>query len=319
MASSNVIGLSKPILSFFLGRTENLSVLTLVYWILRIGTAMNFMAHGLWGILGRESWNAYFLVANIGPEAARPLAFQIGLADFTAGVMILLFPLRALLLYMIIWGAWTALLRPLSGDPWWHWFERAGNYGVPLALMIMIGFGEDIKDMFSKARLPEMTENRIKVMKWTLRLTLAGFMIAHGGFAAIDGVEGKGYLVGHWASVGLPGPLMGPEAFLTITGIFEISLGILVLIRPFPPLILFIMVWKIFTELLFTTSGLPASEHHPYFNIISTVERGGMFAGPLALFVLLVYKIPGLAESVPTPLIGGLPSPLRKIVNFLGY
>ncbi len=53
-------------------------------------------------------------------------------------------------------------------------------------MMIMIGFGQDIKVMFAKASLPEMTQNRIKFMKRTLRLTKAAIMIAHGGFAAIE-------------------------------------------------------------------------------------------------------------------------------------
>lgn len=315
MASSRVIGMFKTPLPFFLGRTENFSVPTVIYWIFRIGVAMNFIAHGTWGLVGREAWLPYFEVANIGPEAAFPLMWQIGLADVTAGVMMLLLPLRSLLLYMVIWGLWTAVLRPLSGDPWWHWMERAGNYGVPLALLIFLGFGQDIKDWFSKVEMPDLTEEKIKVIKWILRLTIAAFLIAHGGFGALDG---KVYLIGHWASVGLPGPLMDPETFLFSVGVFEMALGTLVLIRPMPPILLFVMFWKIFTELLYFTSGLPLSEHPPYFNILSTIERGGMFAAPLALFVLMVYRSsPGGMETAPSSPGEGRVGGLRKIANWV--
>mgnify|MGYP002143851831 CR=1 FL=1 len=53
----------------------------------------------------------------------------VGLAAGTAeGV-------QAMLIYMAIWGLWTALLRPLSGEPFWETVERAPNYLVPFALL----------------------------------------------------------------------------------------------------------------------------------------------------------------------------------------
>ncbi len=314
MNPARVIGLSKPLLPFFLGRTENLSVPTVIYWILRIGVATNFIAHGTWGLLGRASWLPFFEVANIGPEAAYPLMFQIGIADITAGVMMLILPLRSLLLYMIIWGVWTAVLRPLSGDPWWHFTERAGNYLVPLALLIFMGLGDDIKDWFGAIKLPDLTEDRIKKIKWTLRLSIAALLIAHGGFGAIDV---KVYLIGHWASAGLPGPLMDPETFLRAIGVFEMALGTIVLIKPMRPILLFVLVWKVFTELQFVTSGLPPSVHAQWLYILSTIERGGMFAAPLALWVLMTYKLsPSGLETAPVSPGEGRISGVRKIANW---
>lgn len=38
-----------------------------------------------------------------------------------------------MLAWMLLWCLWTALLRPLSGQGWWEFLDRAGNYGVRLA------------------------------------------------------------------------------------------------------------------------------------------------------------------------------------------
>jgi hypothetical protein len=40
---------------------------------------------------------------------------------------------------MAVWGLWTALLRPLSGEPVWELIERAPNYLIPFALLYLRG------------------------------------------------------------------------------------------------------------------------------------------------------------------------------------
>src|SRR5438552_729312 len=102
-----------------------------VEWCLRIGAAMCFIGHGAFGIITKESWVPYFAVVGLPRDVAFMLMPIVGTIDIAAGVLILLSPRPVLLLYMSIWGFWTSLLRPLSGESFFETLERAGNYGVP--------------------------------------------------------------------------------------------------------------------------------------------------------------------------------------------
>ena len=48
----------------------------------------------------------------------------------------LLRPTKAALAYMTLWALWTASLLPLAGQGFPEFLERAGNYGVPFALLL---------------------------------------------------------------------------------------------------------------------------------------------------------------------------------------
>jgi len=37
-----------------------------------------------------------------------------------------------------VWGFWTALVRPLVGEPIWDFVERWANWGAPLALYLLM-------------------------------------------------------------------------------------------------------------------------------------------------------------------------------------
>ena len=293
------------------GRTEDISVASTVYWILRVSCAMNFIFHGLWGVLGKASWVKLFAVGGIGEEAAYPLMHVIGVVDIIAGMVILfaparLAPVRAVLVYIVVWGMWTALLRPLAGSAWWYFFERAANFAPPLALLLYTGLGNSIKDWFKGVATPALTQDKIEQIKWVFRLAIGAFLITHGGYGAI---EGRQFLIGHFASVGLPGLLTDPETFLIATGVFEMALGALVLINPMRPILVVVLVWEVFINLLFVTSGLGASgirtsEHAQGVWIISTLERFGMYGAPAVLFMLMGYRASS-PRVKPVPVLSG--------------
>jgi hypothetical protein len=48
---------------------------------------------------------------------------------------------KAVIAWMAVWAVWTALLRPLAGQSVSEFIERAGNFGVPLALLYLSGWG----------------------------------------------------------------------------------------------------------------------------------------------------------------------------------
>lgn len=59
--------------------------------------------------------------------------------DIALAVLVLIKPLRPALLWMALWGFWTALLRPIVGEPIWDFVERWANWGAPLALFFLLG------------------------------------------------------------------------------------------------------------------------------------------------------------------------------------
>ena len=302
-SSAGLISVLKSPRLFAIARPGNVSVATAIFWILRVSAATNFIFHGIWGVLGRESWLRFFAFAGIGEEAAYPLMALIGVVEIVAGLVVLFMPVRfmparAALLFMVIWGVWTAGLKPLTGSAWWYFLESTGYYGPPLALLLWVGWGNSVKDWFRGVATTALAQDKVEIVKWTLRLTIGAYLITHGAYGAI---EGKLFLIGHFESVGLPGPLTDPETFLFGIGVFEMALGAMVLISPMWPILAFVLVWKVFTELLFVTSGLPAIEHAQAFHIISTLERFGMFGAPAGLFLLTKYSAsPDRAETAPT-------------------
>jgi len=114
-------------------------------WILRIGIAGEFLGHGIFALGTKASWLPYFATLGIAENTARILLPLIGIMDITVGISILLFPLRIIVAWAALWGFWTALLRPLAGEPIWDFIERWANWAAPLALLILQGFPRKVK------------------------------------------------------------------------------------------------------------------------------------------------------------------------------
>ncbi|HSJ09980.1 MAG TPA: hypothetical protein VK928_08695, partial [Longimicrobiales bacterium] len=107
--------------------------------VLRLGAALCFIGHGAFGFITKAAWLPYFGVIGIPAEWAWRLMPIVGAIDVLAGMAILFGPSRLPLVYMVTWALWTALLRPLAGEPVFETLERAGNYGVPLAFLMLAG------------------------------------------------------------------------------------------------------------------------------------------------------------------------------------
>lgn len=72
------------------------------------------------------------------------------------------------------------------------------------------------------------------ILQWTTALLLIG----HGGFG--DFTRNTN-LIGRWDSNGLPGSLMDPVLFITFIGLFEIILGLSILVKPLRPVLIFVV------------------------------------------------------------------------------
>ncbi len=121
----------------------------LVSWVLRIAVAGEFIGHGVFALQGKKDWIGWLAKFGVSdPEMAKQLLFVIGVMDVFLALLILVKPVRSALLWMAVWGFWTALLRPLVGMPVWDFVERWANWGAPLALLLLVGWPKNGKEWF---------------------------------------------------------------------------------------------------------------------------------------------------------------------------
>jgi len=200
---------------------------------------------------------------------AYPLMPVLGTIDILLGLSILFSPTRIVLTWLVLWGIITASLRPLSGEAFAELIERAGNFGVPLTLLILSGLGENTKDWFTRI-IPdiEVKPETWKIVFNCLRVVVFLLLAGHGW---LNLIEKKG-LVGQYKSLGFS----DPAGVCKIVGLFEIMAACLVLVKPWRPLLLVFLVWKMGTELFY-----------PHWELFEWVERGGSYGAILALWFAL--------------------------------
>ncbi len=239
-------------------------------WILRIGVAGCFIGHGAFGIITKSAWLPYFAVAGIGEETAWPMMPLIGTMDIAMGILALLWPCRALYIWAGLWATWTALLRPLSGEPVWEFIERAGNYGVPFAILVVSGTRGSLF-----ARLPSVWPNLDEFKRGQLMLVLRAttltLLVGHAGLGLFAQKAG---LAHHYAALGF----QNAESLVPLVGSVEFFMVALALLLPRSGVFVGICIWKIATESLFIVSGAPFWE---------VIERFGSYTAPLALALLI--------------------------------
>jgi hypothetical protein len=260
-------------------RWQTLPIEYKLYWLLRLGVIGCFIGHGAYGLITKEAWVPYFGVVGIDRAWAYQLMPWIGAMDVSLGLIMTTIPLRIVLLHLIVWGLWTAALRPLSSDSVWEFFERAGNYGVPLAFLILTGVPHRLRGWFAPlwpSTIRPLTVDSTRAMHKVLLVTTCLLLFGHGALGAINN---KPALTAHYASIGLQDIAVGGLTLTRMIGGLEIVLAAAVLVAPLPNLLLGICVWKMATEVLFMTSGsLP----------FEWIERAGSYMAPLALYYLIV-------------------------------
>src|SRR5262245_7782609 len=88
-----------------------------IYYTLRIACAMCFIGHGAFGIITKEIWCNYFGVVGIGRDMSYTLMPYVGTMDILMGLLVVFYPLIIVFAWLVIWGTATAMMRPLSGEP----------------------------------------------------------------------------------------------------------------------------------------------------------------------------------------------------------
>jgi hypothetical protein len=262
-----------------------------IHYALRMAAAMCFIGHGAFGIITKAVWCNYFAVFGIGHDMAYHLMPVVGCIDILLGLSLLVYPTRIVLSWLVLWGLVTALLRPLSGEPFAEFIERAGNYGVPLALLLLSipthpdpsvpgQRGKGFRRLWSRVdghpQPDPATFNRIFLC---LRIVVFLLLLGHGWLNLIE----KKALLAQYAGLGFADPVRTAH----IAGGFELIAAFAILIRPVRSLLLVILLWKIGTELFY-----------PHYEMFEWIERGGSYGSLLALW--LAMGAPGKSKQPVT-------------------
>lgn len=126
---------------------------TVLQWVLRIAIAGEFFGHGMFAFQGKEAWIRWIQQFTAADAAtAAQLLLLVGIVDVLVAIVVLARPVPAVLAWAAFWGFWTALIRPLVGESFWDFIERWANWGAPLALLLILGIPQTVKDWFAPVK-----------------------------------------------------------------------------------------------------------------------------------------------------------------------
>lgn len=241
---------------------------------------MCFLGHGAFGIITKPIWCHYFAVFGIGQDLAYRLMPLVGTIDILMGLCLLFYPIRAVAAWLVCWGLFTATLRPLSGEPLAELIERAGNFGAPLALLLLSARGGRWSRLRPDLRQDAHAFNRVLLC---LCIAVTLLLLGHGWLNLLE----KKTLLQQYAGLGFSQPARAAH----LTGMFELLAALAVLVRPVRPLLLVLFGWKMATELFY-----------PHWEIFEWVERGGSYGCILALWLALgrsPVRLPIITKNFP--------------------
>jgi uncharacterized membrane protein YphA (DoxX/SURF4 family) len=251
-----------------------------IHYTLRIAAAMCFFGHGAFGMITKPIWANYFHVFGIGHDLAYQLMPLLGSLDILFGIILLIYPLRIVPAWLVCWGIVTALLRPLSGEPPAEFLERAGNFGAPLTLLLLAGRPSGWRDWFARMKPFRIaSEQTWDQVIWCLRIVIFLLLLGHGWLNLID----KKGLISQYGTMGFSHPGYIAQS----VGVLELTLALLVLVRPHRHFLLVLLLWKMTSELFY-----------PHYEFLEWIERGGSYGVILALWFAL-GRFPSV-EAPPT-------------------
>jgi hypothetical protein len=94
-----------------------------------VTTALLLIGHGGFAFAMRKDWSGYAATIGISPAtlAAHPLTPLAGRFEAGLGLLVLAWPARGVLFFVVAWKLGTEALRPLAGEPIWEFVERGGS------------------------------------------------------------------------------------------------------------------------------------------------------------------------------------------------
>jgi hypothetical protein len=242
-----------------------------LHWLFRIALCAEFVGHGAFGILQKPIWVPYFQALGFSEAWAYTLMPLVGSVDITFGLIMLFSPRRSVMLYMAVWGLFTALIRPLAGESFFEVVERSYNYGIPfLALVAHWREPRDWKFWFAPVHSADVNEEFAPQLSVGLRFVIGLMLIGHGGY----GLIAKQGLLRLYENAGLQ------MAGLPLSvGWFEVLLGGICLSAQWTGWLWFVLAWKLASESIY----FPANAFGAFWEFL---ERGGSYAAPLLLIII---------------------------------
>jgi len=236
-----------------------------IYYALRIASAMCFLGHGAFGIITKPIWLNYFGVFGIGAATSYSIMPWLGAMDICMGILLLVYPVRAAVIWLVIWGLFTAALRPMSGEPVAEFIERAGNFGAPLAWLLLSDPAGSMRGLLAPVRpVLSFDPGRRKLLISILRPLSCCILLGHGWLT----LSGKAIFVNQFRMAGF----VHPGIIAQYAGVFEVIAAGVVLLYPLRSVVMVLLVWKITSELFY-----------PHYEIFEWIERGGSYGCLLAL------------------------------------
>ena len=222
--------------------------------LLRVSVSLCFIGHGAFGFIYKEGWVVFFTYFGISRAWVPSLELVIGMMDLSCATISLLFPFPAFFAYAVFWTVWTAFLRPLTGLGWWEFFERAGNFGVPLAVLALYLLADSTKKHWFKPRFPRLDSDRqVVVVTRVLQVTTVLLLLGHSGLAFAQSKQVLGFHMG--TVIAAMGSHASAQHLLHISGLIDVSLALAVLCYPASIIFLHTFCWKIAIESLYPFSG----------------------------------------------------------------
>ncbi|MBI2278555.1 MAG: hypothetical protein HYU81_00640 [Candidatus Brennerbacteria bacterium] len=112
-----------------------------------------------------------------------------------------------------------------------------------------------------------------KTVEWILRIAVAGEFIGHGLLA----VGGKADWIAWIQQFGVADPILAKQLLLAI-GILDVTAALVILLRPFPAILLGATLWAFWTALVRPLVGV---------GWLDFVERAANWGTPLALLFIV--------------------------------
>ncbi len=259
---------------------DEFTLLKFLKYGLMITCSLCFIGHGAWGIITKADWIPFYGVFGIPAPLAWKLMPLTGLFDILVGFGLLIRPMRITLLWMAFWTVVTAIIRPMAGLTSWEFVERAGNFGPPIALLYLFNSRSLIENL-NDIPINLSSQQLLIAKKWFI-FCLSFLLFGHGAFGLLH----KKILLSHWEHMGI----VDAYSFLSGIGIFEMALALFIFFAPTRRILIFVMLWKIATELLYPITGR-------LLDIFEFVERWGDYGIPIS--ILFINTILALRKNSP--------------------
>jgi hypothetical protein len=124
----------------------NKNIINIVEKCARIGVFGTYLGHGIVALGINPKWIPLLTCFGFTEQQAIFLMPYIGVVDIIVAFFVLVFPIRIVVLWAVLWAFATALSRPISGQEFVEFVERSANWCLPLVLLITLGIPDRAKN-----------------------------------------------------------------------------------------------------------------------------------------------------------------------------